>query len=118
MVSGGTSVSLVIYQNTGGNFDAGPITIEQPVGTGTLAFTTCDAAQFTYSFSDGSGRSGVIPLTRITPNVTCSTSSARPTNADFALSGNWFDPTTSGQGFFFETIALTRVGPVPAGCVA
>ena len=101
-VSGRTSVSLVIYRNTGGNFDAGPITTEQPVGTGTLAFTTCDAAQFAYSFSDGSGRSGVIPLTRITPNVTCSTSGARPTNADFALSGNWYDPNTAGQGFFFE----------------
>jgi hypothetical protein len=101
-VSGGTTASLAIYQNTGGNFNAGPITAAQQVGTGTLAFTACDAAQLTYSFSDGSGRAGVVPLTRITPNVTCSTSSARPTNADFALSGNWFDPSTSGQGFFFE----------------
>ncbi|HYT97756.1 MAG TPA: intradiol ring-cleavage dioxygenase [Casimicrobiaceae bacterium] len=101
-VSGGTTASLAIYQNTGGNFNAGPITTAQQVGTGTLAFTACDAAQLTYSFSDGSGRSGVVPLTRITPKVTCSTSSARPTNADFALSGNWFDPSTSGQGFFFE----------------
>ncbi|HEY3177783.1 MAG TPA: intradiol ring-cleavage dioxygenase [Casimicrobiaceae bacterium] len=102
VVSGGTSASLAIYQNTGGNFNAGPITTGQQVGTGTLAFTACDAAQLAYSFSDGSGRSGVIPLTRITPNVTCSTSSALPTNGDFALSGNWYDPATSGQGFFFE----------------
>src|SRR5205823_10287852 len=102
VVSGGTSASLAIYQNTGGNFNAGPITNAQQVGTGTLSFAACDSAQLTYSFSDGSGRLGVIPLTRITPNVTCSTSSARPTNGDFALSGNWFDASTSGQGFFFE----------------
>jgi len=102
VVSGGTSASLAIYQNTGGNFNAAPVTTAQQVGTAALAFSACDTAQFTYSFSDGSGRSGVIPLTRITPNVTCSTSSARPTNGDFGLSGNWFDASTSGQGFFFE----------------
>ncbi|TMG97802.1 MAG: intradiol ring-cleavage dioxygenase [Betaproteobacteria bacterium] len=102
VASGGTSASLAIYLNTGGNFNAGPITSAQQVGSGTLSFTSCDSAQLTYSFSDGSGRSGVVPLTRITPNVTCSTSSARPTNADFALSGNWYDAATSGQGFFFE----------------
>ena len=101
--SGGRTASLAIYQNIGGNFNAAPATAAQQVGTGTLSFSSCDSGQFSYSFSDdGSGRSGVISLTRITPNVTCSTSSARPTNADFALSGNWYDPTTSGQGFFFE----------------
>jgi hypothetical protein len=41
-------------------------------------------------------------LTRITQNVTCSTTSARPTNADFAFSGNWYSAATSGQGFVFE----------------
>jgi hypothetical protein len=51
----------------------------------------------------------VIPLARLTPNVTCSTTSARPTNADFALSGNWFDPATSGQGF---TIEVNPVAPI------
>ena len=44
----------------------------------------------------------VIPLERLPPNVTCSPTSARPTNADFAFSGGWYDPATSGQGFVFE----------------
>jgi hypothetical protein len=55
-----------------------------------------------YNFSDGSGRTGNIPLTRLTQNVTCSTTTPFPTNTDFAHSGNWFDSATSGQGFTVE----------------
>ena len=109
VTAGNMAASLLIYQNTGGNFNAGPVTTAQQVGTATLAFTSCESALFTYAFSDGSGRSGSIPLTRITPNVTCSTTDARPTDADLGMSGNWYDAATSGQGFFFE---LNRNSPV------
>lgn len=102
VVSGQPTASLTIYQNTGGNFNAPPITIPQQLGTATLSFDTCSTGQLTYNFTDGTSRAGVIPLTRIAQNVTCSTSAARPVNADFALSGNWYDPTTSGQGFTVE----------------
>lgn len=99
--SGGTSSATVpLYLNTGGNFDASPVTNGQVVGSATIAFSSCTAGEFTYVFNDG--RSGTIPLTRIISNVTCSATSARPTNADFALSGNWFEPATSGQGFIVE----------------
>ena len=67
-----------------------------------LCFATCSSGQLTYIFTDGTGRTGTIPLTRLTQNVTCSTSSARPTNADFALSGNWYDRLTDGQGLTIE----------------
>ena len=102
MVSGQPNASLKIYQNTGGNFNALPITNGVPVGTATLSFSTCTSGQLSYTFTDGSGRTGSIPLTRITQNVTCSTTSTRPTNADFAFSGNWYDSATSGQGFVVE----------------
>jgi len=107
--SGQPSATVTIYQNTGGNFAAPPITNPVVVGTGTLAFTQCQSGTFTYAFSDGSGRSGTIPLSRITPNVTCTANAAPATNADFALSGNWFDPATSGQGFVFEINPLAPV---------
>ena len=77
------------------------------VGTATLSFTACDQGQLDYTFSDGTGRSGSIPLTRLTQNVTCSTTSARSVNADFALSGNWYDPATSGQGITVEINPLS-----------
>jgi hypothetical protein len=102
VATGAASAALTIYQNVGGNFNAPPITAAHPVGSATLSFTACDQGKLDYTFSDGTGRTGSIPLTRLTQNVTCSTTSARPVNADFAFSGNWYDPATSGQGITVE----------------
>ena len=103
VVSGQANAALTIYQNTDGNFNAPPATTAQAVGTATLSFSTCTSGQLAYSFSDGSGRMGNIPLTRLTQNVTCSTTTPYPTNADFAFSGNWYGgAATSGQGFTAE----------------
>jgi hypothetical protein len=102
VVFGQPIVPLTIYQNTGGNFNSPPVTSSQPVGTATLYFDSCVSGSFSYSFSDATGRMGTIPLTRITQNVTCSTTTPYPTNADFALSGNWYEAATSGQGFTIE----------------
>jgi hypothetical protein len=107
--SGQASIPITISQNVGGNFDAAPITTSMPVGSGTLSFASCESGTLTYAFSDGSGRSGTIPLSRITPNVTCTIGAAPTTNPDFALSGNWYDPATSGQGFVFEVNPLSPV---------
>jgi hypothetical protein len=102
VVTGRASASLTIYQNTGGNFNALPITGSHAVGSATLAFDSCTSGSLNYNFTDGSGRSGTVPLTRLTRNITCSATSARTTDPDFARSGNWYDPTTSGQGFTVE----------------
>lgn len=104
VTTGQATAQLTIFQNTGGNFDAPPITNAQAVGTATLSFDTCSSGQLSYTFSDGSGRSGTIPLSRAIQNVTCTTTAATPypTDADFALSGNWFAAATSGQGFSLE----------------
>ena len=112
-LSGQPSASLTIYRNTGGNFNAPPITNGVAVGTATLSFDTCASGRLSYAFTDGSGRTGTIPLTRITQNVTCSTTGARPTNADFALSGNWYDPATNGQGFSVEVNPNNRAVFIP-----
>jgi hypothetical protein len=102
VVSGQASATLTIYQNTGGNFNALPVTTARAVGTATLSFDSCSSGSLSYTFSDGTGRTGTIPLTRLTQNVTCSTTSTRTTNPDFAHSGNWYDTATSGQGFTVE----------------
>jgi hypothetical protein len=102
VVSGQPNAALTIYQNTGGNFNALPVTTAQAVGTATLSFATCSSGQLSYNFTDGTGRTGNIPLTRLIQNVTCSTTPPYATNTDFALSGNWYDPTTAGQGFTIE----------------
>jgi len=102
VVTGQPTASLTIYQNTGGNFNSFPVTNAQAVGTATLSFDTCSSGQLTYSFTDGTGRTGTIPLTRLLQNTTCATLTPYPTNADFALSGNWYGPATSGQGLTVE----------------
>lgn len=102
VASGQPSIPLTIYRNTGGNFNALPTTTAVSVGSATLRFDSCTSGQLDYTFSDGSNRSGSIALTRITKNVTCAAGTVRPTDPDFALSGNWFDPATSGQGITVE----------------
>jgi hypothetical protein len=94
-------VAVNIYQNTGGNFDAPPVTNAVPVGTGTLAFDSCQSGVFTYAFNDG--RTGSVPLARIMPNVEC-VESGTPTiqPSDFGLSGTWYDPAMGGQGILVE----------------
>ena len=102
MVSGQATATLTIYQNAGGAFNAPPVTTAVAVGTATISFDSCTSGTLAYAFSDGSGRSGSIPLTRLTQNMTCQVTTARPTNADFAYSGNWYAPATSGQGVTVE----------------
>ncbi len=103
VITGQSIAALTVYQNTGGNFNAPPATSAQAVGAAMLSFDTCSSGQLSYAFTDGTGRAGTIPLTRLTQNVTCSTATPHPTNADFALSGNWFGgAATSGQGFTAE----------------
>jgi hypothetical protein len=109
VVSGQPNASLTIYQNTGGNFNAPPITESIPVGTATLGFDSCISGQLSYTFTDGSGRSGAIPLQRLTQNVSCVATGEAHLNADFILSGNWYDPATAGQGISVEVNPISSV---------
>jgi len=104
-VQGGNSAGVVpIYQNVGGNFNAAPTTHATVVGHAAMAFTDCTDALLTYTFADGTGRMGTVPLTRLTPNVSC----GQGGNGDFGLSGNWYDSTTSGQGFVVEVNPIAK----------
>jgi hypothetical protein len=98
----GAAIPVTLYQNTGGSFGVPPITNAVAVGTGTLTINDCTNGSFSYTFTDGSGRSGSTPLTRLTQNVTCVASGNPGTNADFGFTGNWYDAATSGQGFVIE----------------
>jgi hypothetical protein len=100
-----TSAPVTIYQNIGGNFDAGPVTSAVAVGTGTLLFESCQNGSFIYTLDDG--RAGTIPLQRLLPNVEC-VDSGTPTNpeSDFGLSGTWYNQATSGQGMLIEVNPL------------
>lgn len=95
--------ALTIYASTGGNFNAAPKVPATAVGQATLKFIDCTHGLLTYTFSDGSNRTGSIPLLRITANTTCSASGGNGAPiSSFALSGGWYDPNTSGQGLVFD----------------
>ena len=95
---------LQIFDVEGGNFAAPPaVGPTGALGTATIRFDSCTSGVLIYAFSDGSHRSGKIPLTRLTPNANCSLSGYdyfTPTAS--LLSGNWFNPETSGQGFMLD----------------
>lgn len=96
--------TLSIFADQGGNLDAPPVVSPGPVlGTATLSLSNCTHALLIYQFTDGSKRFGTIPLTRLTPNVTCSPAGDNGAAAsDYLLSGNWYNPATSGQGLMFD----------------
>jgi hypothetical protein len=108
VVSGQTNVALTIYQNTGGNFTAPPITIAHSVGTATLSFDSCESGELTYNLMS---RASTIALTRLMQNVTCSETAPLPNSRDpvIGLSGNWYDASMSGQGLAMEVHPISSV---------
>lgn len=102
--SASPTATLSILAVYGGNFNAPPsVGANGALGQATLQLTDCNTGTLTYNFTDGSGRSGTIPLARLTPNVTCSSSGSNgDAAADYLLSGNWYNPNTSGQGLIFD----------------
>jgi hypothetical protein len=99
---GSGTASFPLYRNVGGNFAAPPVTQAEQVGTVSLAFVDCTSATLTYAFTDGTGRTGSVALSRLMPNVTCAPGGSAPPDAAFGYSGNWFDPALSGQGLVLE----------------
>lgn len=102
-VSNTSSVSnLAIATGYGGNFNAQPPVNGVVVGAATLQFNDCNSAVLNYAFSDGTGRTGTVPLVRLTANTTCAPSGDTGLASDYLLSGNWFDINTGGQGLIFD----------------
>ncbi|MFI4970726.1 MAG: hypothetical protein ACHP7D_11015, partial [Lysobacterales bacterium] len=91
-----------IYLTQGGAFDSSLATDTSAVGNATLHFSDCMHGTLQYTFSDGSGRSGTIPLTRLLANVTCATAGDSGVANDYLYSGAWADPGNSGQGLVFD----------------
>jgi subtilase family serine protease len=94
------STTLPVYVSEGGNFAAPPNVGVASAGQATLGFSDCSHGSLTYALDDG--RSGSIPLTRLGSNVACSSNGSTHASGPYLLSGAWYDPATSGQGFLFD----------------
>jgi hypothetical protein len=101
--SNSSTVDLDIATGYGGNLNAPPAVTGSVVGHASLQFTDCNSGTLTYTFADGSNRTGSMPLLRLIPNVTCSsTGDNGNVPGDYLLSGSWYDAATSGQGLIFD----------------
>ena len=99
--SNSASAAVGIYTASDGNLNAGPSPTRGQVGTATLSFSDCSTGTLVYAFNDG--RAGAIPLSRLTSNTTCGASGDNGSAAsNYPLAGAWYDPNTSGQGFFID----------------
>ena len=96
------SATLPIYDTLGGSFDSGQATSTNPVGSALLHFDDCTHGSLAYTFADGSGRSGTIPLSRLLPNVNCSVDGSNIGGGDYLRSGAWADLGNSGQGLVLD----------------
>lgn len=102
-----TSADLQINVNEDGRFDAPPATAAERVGYAQLRIEGCDSLVLDYRFADG--RTGAIPLQRLLDAPSCVRRGTDQVAAPpHMLSGNWFDPETSGQGFMLEASTGSR----------
>lgn len=100
--SASDSATLPIYVSQGGNFAAPPNVGVTQVGEVTFRFSDCNNGTMTYSFTSGSPPEQDIPLTRLGANVSCQPGGAATPPPSSLLSGAWYNPSTSGQGFVFD----------------
>ncbi len=97
------SVSAGIYLTEGGAFASPAATVPtRQVGQAIVQFSDCTHGTLHYTFTDGSGRSSTIPLTRLDANISCGQSGNNGAVASsFLLSGAWTD-SSAGQGIVFD----------------
>jgi hypothetical protein len=95
-------VALFAAQN--GYFDKLPKPSTFEVGFADISFSDCTHGKVDYSFST-TGKTGTVPITRLTNNLTCSDTGAPqlfPSNSSYWLSGAWYDKAVPGQGLMFD----------------
>ena len=102
----GSRAELVLSETLGGEFNGPLAPTTKEVGTVTLNFANCEQAALAYDIVSES-LEGSIPLVRVVPgsgNV-CADLAGNSTQAvdiNAGMDGAWFDPETSGQGFFID----------------
>jgi len=88
----------------GPDFDPDEVELEN-VGTAMMSFSSCDEGLFTY---EAFGQQETLPMTRLsrTMGADCAEPihgrTLFPVTEDARLSGSWFDPELSGQGFSLQ----------------
>lgn len=102
----GDTAVLELYETLGGRFDHPQEVISNKVGEAVLSFADCNSGVMFYRF-DNDGREGSFPLERVIPGSGNLCQALRDPGIEAeainrGMDGAWFDPDTSGQGFFID----------------
>ncbi len=102
------TVNAGIYLTVGGSFASSAATVPtKQVGQAILQFVDCTHGTLQYTFTDGSGRSGMIRLIRLDADISCGQASGSAASS-FLLSGGWAD-SSAGQGIVFDVNPIQNV---------
>jgi cysteine-rich repeat protein len=104
----GNLAELTLYETLGGQFDNPQDVQTTAIGTVSLRFDDCDLGEMTYDIED-EGLQGSFPLQRVIPGSgdTCQSlvgNSVQSVDINAGMDGAWFEPATSGQGFFMDAL--------------
>jgi len=95
----------------GPGFDPAAVT-RDPVGSATFIWSSCDAGTMKWVLDDGevARRQGRMNLSRLSSvlGVECGRPSAPLPGSNAFMSGSWFDPARSGEGYTLEILADGR----------
>ncbi len=91
----------------GPGFDPGKIT-EEAVGSASFTWTGCDQGDMSYQIGTQHGRMQLSRLTRVM-GIDCGNPQLPPVHEVAYLSGSWYDPTHSGEGYNVEVMVDGRV---------
>ena len=117
----GNTAELTLFETLGGEFDSQQEVSTSPVGEVTLSFKDCSSGQLSYRFNNEE-RQGSFPLQRVVPgsNNLCEEISGsleaqkedqsviQAVNINLGMDGSWYEPDTSGQGFFIDVHTNTE----------
>jgi len=86
----------------GPGFDPTKIT-EEPVGSASFIWSDCDAGEMSYRIGNQHGHMKLVRLSRLM-GLDCGNPVLPPERPEGMLSGSWYDPTHSGEGFNVEVL--------------
>ncbi len=96
------SVLRVSGGEFGPGFDPAKIT-EESVGSASFIWSDCDEGDMSYRIGTQHGRMHLYRLTRLM-GVDCGSPILPPERPEGVLSGSWYDPTHSGEGYNVEVL--------------
>jgi hypothetical protein len=102
----GNRANLDLFETLGGQFDDPQDVSTNKVGEVAIKFDDCGQGHLSYHFTD-SGLQGGFPMQRVIPGSgdVCEDlddQAAQAVDINAGMDGSWFDPNTSGQGFFID----------------